>query len=195
MAKKIPKVKDNFGRFRKHATVVVSKDIEELAKQAEVNVKRQVRDELLKTYKTNVAQSYLEGYTTSGRGGHLSYHHTNNFLDSIHARIDGDIVKITIDDSIKYENGKSTYDIYTFLTHGTEVHEEGYNPFISGTKHTENGRTSVYKSAKRRPMERHLFEEHTRVDMIAYLDKLREKLKKHIETGDVIDKKYWKRGI
>ena len=179
------KSRNNLGQFERGVSLLITKNMQELAESYDINIKKDVRDKLKEVYINNVFKSYTEGYIHKGKA---SYHHTGKFIESIKVIIDDNVVKVTIDDSKKYENGKTAYDVYTFLTHGTTVHEAGYNPFISGKTKTENGRVSVYKSAERRPTPIHTFETDTLYEMELYLDELVRK----IETNQYKGK--WKRG-
>ena len=53
-----PQLRNNVGQFQKYATIVITKNLEQVAEETEVNVRQVIADELKKTYKDNLIASY-----------------------------------------------------------------------------------------------------------------------------------------
>ena len=167
-----PKLRNNAGQFQKYATVYITKQLEDMAKELEVNITKVVEEKLLETYKNNVLLSYsprsqkgreVKEYNEDPYRAHrkkLTYHHTGTFINSIDTEVDNKLVKVIIRDN-QYENGKSTTEIYKYLTEGTVG--GGTYPYRDG------GET---KWAYNYPTPAHLFEEHTKLQMKGFLDNL-----------------------
>ena len=196
-----PSIRDNFGRFQKYATVNITKQLEAIAKETEVNVSKIVADKLEETYKTNVELSYgprseqgreVEAYNKqrktlesedkkagikSPRRGRKkqTYHHTGTLLNSIYTEIEDHAVKIKIRDDT-YPDGASTIEVYEWLTQGTKG--GGFYPYIkqTGKDSTDpNNYSTVW--AYNYPTPAHLFEEHTKWQMEGFLDSLETDIK------------------
>lgn len=126
-------MRDNFGRFQKHATINLTKKLQKIADQTQINVQETIAEELEKKYKDNV----LASYSPRGDG---SYIHTNTFLDSIHVVIEEDRgigrsrVKVVLDEDKKYPQTyvydksskkwvecepRTVGQVYEYLTKGT----------------------------------------------------------------------------
>ena len=187
------RVRDNLGRFRKHATVVVLSELEAIAQTTGVNVKKVIADKLEETYKKNVEISYTprsaKGWQTMMHNEDpknkrnkkkVTYKHTGTFLENIHSVVDGDLVKIEITKET-YNDGKSksrtTHDVYRYLTEGTNQ-EIGVNYAYKDGSKVSGGRNY--------PTEIHDFETWTRLEMKGFLDSLAN----DINNGDYTTYRY-----
>ena len=181
-----PKIRDNFGRFQKQATINITNKLEQAAKEIEVDIIKVTEDKLLETYKNNVLLSYSPrsrkgrevaeynkkakeaeqadkeaGINARHRRKKLTYRHTNTFINAIQTEVEGNKIKIVLDDDT-YPNGKSVAEVYKYLTEGT-MGGETYT-FVN-----EKGETKwVYNY----PTPAHLFEEHTKIQMRGFLENL-----------------------
>lgn len=191
MVKK-PKVRDNFGRFQKYATVHITKQLQTIADEHEVIISKIVKDKLLEVYKKNVITSYtprsakgleVQEYN-KGPSTHkkkLTYRHTNTFLNAIKAVKDGKSVKIIIKADATYEDGTPVTKVYEYLTKGTAGGEKLYAYTI---------KDSTY-GARNYPTPEHNFEEWTRVEMLGFLNSLETDIK----NGEYYTRRYLKKGI
>ena len=190
-------VRDNFGRFQKQATIRIAKQLDQLAKDVETNVKKDVAEKLEQCYKENVEQSYMvrsvgaaqdiyhnklakeaeasdrkQGVIARHRRARAPYEHTGKFLESIYVVIDGNKVQVrqrelTYPSYSGKKRDVTTSDVYEWLTKGT-----------NGGGHYRFRNTSGYsKTAYNYPTPRHEFEEHTMVQMLGYLESLKNQLR------------------
>lgn len=141
----------------------VSKQLQKIAKNLEINLTNVIEDKLLETYKTNV----LHSYTPRSKDG--GYESTGTFVDSVYTQVEDNTISIMIAD-IPYENSnnKSTVDVHTFLTEGTKG--GGEYAYLS----EDNG----LEFARNYPTPPHHFEEHTVVQMEGFLDGLMNDIEK-----------------
>lgn len=177
----------NSSRWQKYATVMITKQLEQIADEVEKDATEIVKDKLLETYKTNVLASYsprseagieaerYNKYQKSreqklGKRLHkkkLTYRHTNTFIDAIGVEVQDKIVKVVIDKDKTYEDGTPVTEVYEYLTKGTDGGEGTYayksNDEITG--------------ARNYPTPPHLFEEHTREQMRGFLDNFEANIK------------------
>lgn len=147
-------------------TKQIIKQLQNAAKKTNLNLTKTIEDKLLETYKTNVLHSY------SSRSEDGNYENTNTFLDSIYVKTEGNEIAVMIrdtpyeriksEDNVKYQQVKSTVDIHTFLTEGTQG--GGDYPY-----ETPEGKI---KFAHNYPTPKHMFEEHTIAQMDGFLDSL-----------------------
>lgn len=171
--------RSNFGRFQKQATIYIKKALRKTANTTLVNLDETISEKLLETYKTNVEASYHP--ITTG-----SYEHTGKFLENIDVKneLDPGIGRDRI--RIVLKNPNETYpptmtgskkvdphvvtvkQVYEFLTEGTRgggdywfTNEEGDRP-----------------DAHNHPMPAHLFEQHTQLQMKAFMEGLEQDIKK-----------------
>lgn len=191
-----PVMRDNFGQFQKYATVHISKQLEKIAKETEINVSKVVADKLEETYKTNVELSYgprsqrgreVEAYNKekkaleeedkkvgikSPRRGRKkqTYKHTGTFLESIHVEVEDHVVKVKISDDKPYDDGKLPSEIYEYLTKGTEG--GGFYSY-----HDQRDEEDTVSWAYNYPTPAHLFEEHTKAQMKGFLESLERDIK------------------
>lgn len=186
----------NSSRWQKYATVLVTKQLEQIADNLEKDAIKIIEDKLLETYKTNVLASYtprseaglevqryneyqkrLEKKDKKRRNKKkLTYRHTNIFINSIYTEVNNKTVKIKIRDEM-YPDGASTVQVYEWLTKGTQGSEKLY-PYIkiSGTDTTDPNNYDT-GWARNYPTPRHLFEEHTREQMKGFLDNFEHNIK------------------
>ncbi|MDE5539921.1 MAG: hypothetical protein K2J20_05495 [Bacilli bacterium] len=174
--------RNKLGQFTgtKPIAIKITKALQEIAKEAEIRVKPLVRDELVSTLRSEVYNSYRpatqkgreikEHNETHTHQKKALYHHTGTLLRNIHGVIDGDTVKIIVDDE-KYDDGSTADEVYDYLKFGT----------------TDNPKKEVYgyangtKISKYIAQEPHNFEARTREHMNIYLMELEAK----INSGDL----------
>lgn len=200
MARSIVK-KDNFNKFQKDFTIRVTKRLEKLGQQLEVDVSDKVATKLEQCYKDNVKQSYgprsvgaaqdilfnekakkaeqedrKQGLNIRHKRRRIPYIHTGTFEESIYVAKDGRKLSVMIRD-VPYEDSdrsydestRSTVDVYEWLTHGTDGSDKPY---------WFKSRSGNRPYASNYPTPRHEFEEQTMVQMIGYLDSLKNDLER-----------------
>ena len=202
----------NSSRWQKQATVLITKQLEQIANDVEKDATKIIEDKLLETYKENVLASYsprseagqeVQAYNESRKQleqedralgiksrrsrKKLTYRHTNTFVNSIYTEVKNKTVMIKIRDE-QYPNGASTTQVYEWLTKGTKGSDKPY-PYIkvTGNDATDPNNYSM-GWATNYPTPRHLFEEHTREQMKGFLDNFEANIKTNYN-----DKKYRKK--
>lgn len=121
--------RDSKGRVSKQLSILITKQLREIAKDCEQKVKIVLRDELEDQHKHDVYASYApiqqsgiataEYNRTHKHQKTRPYRHSGTLIRSIHGVIDGNTVKIEQDD-LKYEDGTSAKDVYEWLDKGTK---------------------------------------------------------------------------
>ena len=191
----------NSSRWQKQATVLITKQLEQIAEEVEKDATKIIEDKLLETYKENVLASYsprseagqeVQAYNESrkqleqedralgikSRRGRkrLTYRHTNIFVNSIYTEVRNKTVMIKIRDE-QYPDGASTTQVYEWLTKGTNGSDKSY-PYVKvvGKDATDPNNYST-GWARNYPTPRHLFEEHTREQMKGFLDNFASNIK------------------
>lgn len=112
-----------------HLSMKISKQLQEIAREAEVRVKPIVRDEAERILREEVYDSY-QPVTQKGKDtqqynenhAHQKarpYHHTGILASNIYGAIEGDEIKLKVRETAKYDNGKSAAEVYDFLKYGT----------------------------------------------------------------------------
>ena len=111
-----PRLRNNTEQFQKYATVIINKNLEKVAEETGVNIRKVVADQLYKTYTENVEKSYSPRATSTEH----PYEHTDTFLESIDVVTEGNKVKVVINNK-KYKqiSERTTEQVYKFLTEGT----------------------------------------------------------------------------
>lgn len=193
----------NSSRFQKYATVLITKQLEQIADSVEKDATEVVKDKLLETYKQNVLASYSprsetgqkvqafneaqkqrekedkETYGINSRRSRkkLTYRHTNTFVNSIYTEVKNKTVMIKIRDE-QYPDGASTTQVYEWLTQGTKGSDKPY-PYIrvTGNDATDSNNYNTGWAANY-PTPRHLFEEHTREQMKGFLENFEANIKR-----------------
>ena len=191
----------NSSRWQKQATVLITKQLEQIAEEVEKDATKIIEDKLLETYKENVLASYsprseagqeVQAYNESrkqleqedrelgikSRRGRkrLTYRHTNIFVDSIYTEVRNKTVMIKIRDE-QYPDGASTTQVYEWLTKGTKGSDKPY-PYVKVTgKDATDPNNYSTGWARNYPTPRHLFEEHTREQMKGFLDNFASNIK------------------
>ena len=191
----------NSSRWQKQATVLITKQLEQIAEEVEKDATKIIEDKLLETYKENVLASYsprseagqeVQAYNESrkqleqkdrelgikSRRGRkkLTYKHTNIFINSIYTEVKNKMVMIKIRDE-QYPDGASTTQVYEWLTKGTEGSDKPY-PYVKVTgKDTTDPNNYSTGWARNYPTPRHLFEEHTREQMKGFLENFQGNIK------------------
>lgn len=191
----------NSSRWQKQATVLITKQLEQIANDVEKDATKIIEDKLLETYKENVLASYsprseagqeVQAYNESrkqleqkdrelgikSRRGRkkLTYKHTNIFVNSIYTEVKNKTVMIKIRDEL-YPDGASTTQVYEWLTKGTKGSDKSY-PYIKVTgKDATDPNNYSTGWARNYPTPRHLFEEHTREQMKGFLENFQGNIK------------------
>lgn len=191
----------NSSRWQKQATVLITKQLEQIAEEVEKDATKIIEDKLLETYKENVLASYsprseagqeVQAYNESrkqleqkdrelgikSRRGRkkLTYKHTNIFINSIYTEVKNKMVMIKIRDE-QYPDGASTTQVYEWLTKGTEGSDKPY-PYVKVTgKDATDPNNYSTGWARNYPTPRHLFEEHTREQMKGFLENFQDNIK------------------
>lgn len=191
----------NSSRWQKQATVLITKQLEQIANDVEKDATKIIEDKLLETYKENVLASYsprseagqeVQAYNESrkqleqkdrelgikSRRGRkkLTYKHTNIFINSIYTEVKNKMVMIKIRDE-QYPDGASTTQVYEWLTKGTEGSDKPY-PYVKVTgKDATDPNNYSTGWARNYPTPRHLFEEHTREQMKGFLENFQGNIK------------------
>ena len=195
----------NSSRWQKQATVLITKQLEQIANNVEKDATKIIEDKLLETYKENVLASYsprseagqeVQAYNESrkqleqkdrelgikSRRGRkkLTYKHTNIFINSIYTEVKNKTVMIKIRDE-QYPDGASTTQVYEWLTKGTEGSDKSY-PYIKVTgKDATDPNNYSTGWARNYPTPRHLFEEHTREQMKGFLENFQDNIKNNYD--------------
>ena len=196
MTKRLTARAINSSRWQKYATVLVTKQLEQIANNIEKDATKIIEDKLLENYKENVLASYtprseagLEAQEynkyqksreqklgTRLQKKKLTYRHTGIFLDSIYTEVKNKTVKIKIRDE-QYPDGASTTQVYEWLTKGTKGSEKSYPYIKTSGNDTTNPDNYSTGWARNYPTPRHLFEEHTREYMKGFLASFEENIK------------------
>ena len=121
--------RDSKGRVSKQLSILITKQLQEIAKDCEQKVKIVLRDELEDQHKHDIYTSYapiqqsgieIAEYNRTHKHQKTNpYHHSGTLIRSIYGVIDGNTVKIEQDD-LKYEDGTSAKDVYEWLDKGTK---------------------------------------------------------------------------
>ena len=150
---------DTLGKFTKDFSILITKQLQELAELEELRVKAIIRDKLEGTYKYQVRESYtpatingqkIQEYNANHKHKKkLTYHHTGIFANSVKAVIDKNTVKVVIKDA-SYPDGATTAEVYEWLTKGTTKNpKKGSYPYLQGQNF------SMYHSQSIHPFEAH----------------------------------------
>lgn len=129
------------GQISKQLSILVTKKLKEIAKDCEGKVKNVLREELENQHKHDIYSTYAP-IQQSGKSvaeynkkhkhqKKQPYHHSGKLITSVHAVIDGDTVKIVLDDE-EYDDGTSVKDVYEWLDKGTGKSES--DVYILGGK-------------------------------------------------------------
>lgn len=201
-----PTIKDNANRFRKTATILITKELEKKAKELEINLVDDISKTMLQKYKDNVELSYgprgsrgneVQNYNKKQTAlekqdrdkfglkrarrykKKLTYRPTGWFLDRIYVAHENNVIKIKIED-LPYTD-----------VEGTNKKEKTsiniYNFLRYGTSgggtypyakktNPETGKEELVWSYNY-PTPAHLFEEHTQNYMKSYLLSLKQSIK------------------
>lgn len=176
------RVKDNFGKFEKNATIRISKDLTELSDNLGLNIKPIIRDELVKTLRSNIYASYgpatlkgkeIDKYNQEHKHQKKQlYHHTGTLVGAVYGSIEGNKVQALIRDD-KYADGTSAKDVYQILKQGTPIAPSGDHHSYYTVK--DNGKEGYYEYISQPP---HPFEQQTIADMKVYLQKMSDNASK-----------------
>lgn len=183
----------NSSRWAKNATVLITKELRAIAENTKVNVQLVVADELEKTYKKNMGESYgprsLQGIATAEnrKRNKSTYTNTHNLEDAVGVVINDDTIEIKIDETRTYKRSTdevTAEQVHDWLSEGTE----------GGSRKKGKKRTSMsgfYKDEDGNwhynyPTRAHPFKEHTANEMKGFLESLRT----DISNGKYTDYRY-----
>ena len=164
---------DTQGRFTKEMSILITKQLQAIADDVAVRIRPLVRDELESTHRSNIYASYTPAI--NGK-----YHHTGTLASSVKGLIDGNAVKVVIEDrefpnDVRSPNAAtSTVEVYEILKNGSTANPKSDSyPYRS-----KNGKIAWSSYIKQ---EKHTFEQQTLQDMEVFLDQLATNLKNHPE--------------
>lgn len=144
-----------------HLEIQITKQLKEIAKEAEVRIRPVVRD----AAETILREEIYASYTPATKKGKTvqdyndthkhqksrPYHHTGILASSIYGTIEGDTVKTKVRDT-QYPDGASTTKVYDVLKYGTPSESEkkgfyynngaDFSPYISQEPHNFEARAS-----------------------------------------------------
>lgn len=116
-------------------------ELTEIADYCEDKVKKNLRETLEEYHKSDIFASYNPTHESgksvkeyNKKHAHQKkqpYHHVPTLIPSVHGVIDGNTIKIEIDDRT-YDDGTSAKDVYEWLDKGTKKSE--YDVYILGGK-------------------------------------------------------------
>ena len=202
---KRPTLRDNVGRFRKTATIVITKELARKAQALQVNLMDDISKEMLQKYKENVELSYgprgprgreVEAYNKSKKTleeedkkagiksprrsrKKLTYKHSGLFLDSIRAKQEGNKIQIVIVEQeypkLEGSTKKPTTTIDVYKYLRYGTSGGGTYPYAKRVNPDTGEEELVW--AYNYPTPAHLFEEHTQNYMNSYLDSLARRIK------------------
>lgn len=140
--------------------------LDDIAKHIKENLVNAVEDKLLETYKENVVASFLPRTTQPLE----TYESTNTFLDSLYTEVEDisdttSVITVMIANKVYPDslNNKSTIDVHTYLTEGTNGGEK---------KYAYKNKDGEITYAHNYPTPRHDFENHTIVQIQGFLESL-----------------------
>lgn len=174
------------GQTSKQLSILINRRLREIAQDCENKVKIVLKDELEKQHKhdiystyTPIQQSGMEVAKYNAEHKHQKkqpYHHSGKLITSVHAIVDGDTVKIVLDNE-EYDDGTSVKDVYEWLDKGTKKSE--YDVYILGGKGTHTPYVTYI------PTPKHGFKKMT----LDYMDSfIKNELIPNIEKGKYLRK-------
>lgn len=162
------KVRDNFSRFQKYATINLTKHLQEVANETGNTLREDIAGKLLETYRDSVIASYIPSRSTV-----RPYDHTGTLLESISVKIEDTKVRIHIDGRKRYKKegpkgkSKKVTQIYEYLTEGTDATNKLY-------RYKDSNGKIQYAYDLGTP--EHNFEEVTQAHMLNYLHALKQRI-------------------
>lgn len=164
------KKQNNLGQFTKEMSILITKELQNLAHEAEVRVKPILRDKLEETHRLNVYAS-----RTPAING--KYHHTGILASSIKGVIDGNTVKAVVEpkkfpNRIRSNNGaKLTTEVYEILKNGSKARaKHDVYPYEGKQKKEQNkDKVGPMKWSTYIQQKPHDFEQRTLDDMEQYI--------------------------
>lgn len=177
------KSRNEKGQISKQLSILMTKELRNIAKDCENKVKIVLRDELEKQHRFDIYSTYgpiqesgksVAEYNEKHKHKKKQpYHHTGLLIKSVRGTIEGNVVKIDIEDA-HYEDGTSVRDVYEWLDKGTKSSE--YENYIL------NGKGSHTPYVKYVKTPRHGFKKMTLDYMDSYI--------KNTLIPDIKNKKY-----
>lgn len=174
------------GQISKQLSILITKELQRMAKDCERKVKIVLRDELENQHKHDIyltyapiQQSGIETKEYNDNHKHKKkqpYHHSGTLIRSVRGVIEGNTIKIKIDDN-HYDDGTSAKDVYDWLSKGTKKSE--YDVYILGGK----GSHTPYVTYV--PTPKHNFKKMTLDHMDAFI---KNELIPNIEKGKYLRK-------
>lgn len=164
---------DTHGHFTKEMSILITKQLQAIADDVAIRVRPLVRDELERTHRANIYDSYVPAVNGT-------YHHTGTLASSVKGLIDGNAVKAVIEDKefpndVRSPNAAtSTVEVYEILKNGSTANPKADSYPYRGN----NGKIEWSMYIQQKP---HNFEQRTLEDMEIFLDELAANLKNHPE--------------
>lgn len=120
-------IRDNVGRFRKYAGMYIKRQLASRAREIDENIRPDIRDELERTFRNNLYDSYspitergksVKDYNKNHTHQLASpYHHTGKLASSVYGAIEGNVVQIKVKEKT-YDNGKTTGQVMKWVLEG-----------------------------------------------------------------------------
>ena len=176
------------GQTSKQLSILITKQLQEIAKDCEGKVKIVLRDKLEETHKHDIYSTYApiqmsgqkvqEYNATQKHQQKQPYHHSGTLISSVKGVIEGNVVKIEIEDK-HYNDTDSTSvrDVYEWLDKGTSESENDL--YILGGKGSHTPYVSYW------PQPRHGFKKMTLDKMETFI---KNELIPDIERGRYLRK-------
>lgn len=180
MARKLRMI--NSSRWQKYATMMITKELEAIAEDTGVNVRLVLADKLKETYINNLKASYGPRSPRGAKAQETHKKKTSTYTNThtldekaISTIIDGDYVKVVVDETVTYDNNDRNVPatkVIKWLREGTKGggKKTGYYKDENGEWHYNY------------PTPAHLFEEHTRNEMLGFLNSLEGDIRNHKYT-------------
>lgn len=173
----------NSSRWAKHATVMITNELEAVAENTGVNVRLVIADRLKQSYKDNLRASYGprstqgEAVKKTHKRKTSTYTNTPILEDAVDTVIEGNYVKIVIDKSVVIDGDRNVdaEKLLKWLSEGTKggSRKESKNKNPSAGHYTDDKGNWHYNY----PTPPHPFEEHTANDMKSLLGSMRSDIK------------------
>ena len=167
------KKRNSKGQFTKEMSILIPKELQAVADEIGVRIKPIIRDELERTFISNI-------YGSREPTGDGNYHHRGLIASNVKGLIDGNAVKAVVEnvplpDVHRSESAaKTTADLYEILVHGSKATAKN-DVYV----YTDKDGKPAFSSYKRQP--KHDFEQNTLDDMEVFLDELASDLRNRPE--------------
>ena len=171
------KKQNSKGQLTKEMSILIpkrlKKELQAAADEIGVRIKPIIRDELERTFRFNI-------YGSREPTGDGSYHHRGLIARRVKGLIDGNAVKVVVEDvplpdvHRSESAAKTTADLYEILVHGSKATAKN-DVYV----YTDEDGKPAFSRYKRQP--KHDFEQNTLDDMEAFLEGLASDIKNRPE--------------